>query len=75
MDLNGSTSFTAYSSPGMGYEPAEAYHKTGNNIIVPAPLRPLLNEVTAANLKMDVKGGPIPGRCGGVKPGQWRPAA
>ncbi|WP_238272120.1 hypothetical protein [Methylobacterium cerastii] len=22
-----------------------------------------------------VKGGPIPGRCGGVKPGQWRPAA
>ncbi|GJD47271.1 hypothetical protein AFCDBAGC_5164 [Methylobacterium cerastii] len=23
----------------------------------------------------NVKGGPIPGRCGGVKPGQWRPAA
>ena len=23
---------------------------------------------------LDVKGGPIPGRCGGVKPGQWRPA-
>ncbi|GJD46838.1 hypothetical protein AFCDBAGC_4723 [Methylobacterium cerastii] len=34
-----------------------------------------LQQVPGLNVVQTVKGGPIPGRCGGVKPGQWRPAA
>jgi len=33
---------------------------------------PLLSR-SVRGVELTVKGGPIPGRCGGVKPGQWRP--
>ena len=33
----------------------------------------LRNQYAQIGAQLAVKGGPIPGRCGGVKPGQWRP--
>ena len=40
-----------------------------------ADARRVFTRAKAAVNVCTVKGGPIPGRCGGVKPGQWRPAA
>ena len=50
-------------------------HDTVLQRFLPERHEDAIQRFRAADARVTVKGGPIPGRCGGVKPGQWRPAA